>query len=63
MWQRGLNWVAVILVGTFGLMWIGLVIYADESSAPWIRIAQAIFGLLLLGWAVQKAVALITRKA
>jgi hypothetical protein len=62
MWQRGLNWAAVILVGTFGLMWIGVVIYADESSAPWIRISQAIFALLLFGWAVQKAIALIVGK-
>ncbi|WP_235031048.1 hypothetical protein [Nonomuraea solani] len=52
---------AVILVGTFGLMWVGVVIYADQTSAFWMRITQVIFGFLLLGWAVQKAVVMISR--
>jgi hypothetical protein len=55
MWQRGLNWLAIILVGLFGLMWVGIVIYADQSSSLWMRVVQVVFGLLLLGWAVQKA--------
>ncbi|MDP4510567.1 hypothetical protein OHA25_19735 [Nonomuraea sp. NBC_00507] len=63
MWQRGLNWAAIILVGTFSLMWVGVVIYADELSPPWMRIAQAAFALLLLGWSVQKAIAMIAGKA
>jgi hypothetical protein len=63
MWQRGLNWAAIILVGTFSLMWVGVVIYADHFSPPWMRIAQAAFALLLLGWSVQKAIAMIAGKA
>jgi hypothetical protein len=59
MWQRGLNWAAILLVGTFGLMWVGVVIYADSISAPWLRIAQILFGILLLGWAVHKAALMI----
>ncbi len=55
MWQRGLNWLAIILVGLFGLMWVGIVIYADPGSSLWMRVVQVVFGLLLLGWAVQKA--------
>ncbi|MEV0389844.1 hypothetical protein [Nonomuraea sp. NPDC050643] len=61
MWQRGLNWAAVILVGIFGLMWVGVVIYADQSSAPWMRVAQVVFGIVLLGWAVQKAVLMLIK--
>ncbi|MER6583223.1 hypothetical protein [Nonomuraea sp. NPDC001023] len=59
MWQRGLNWSAIILVGIFGLMWIGVVIYADQTSSMWVRAAQVLFGALLLGWAVLKAVVLV----
>ncbi|SDI74688.1 hypothetical protein [Nonomuraea jiangxiensis] len=61
MLQRGLNWAAVALVGIFGLMWAGVVIYADQSSALWMRITQVVFGILLFGWAVQKAVLMITK--
>ncbi|MGP3964536.1 hypothetical protein ACTWPT_52120 [Nonomuraea sp. 3N208] len=57
-----MNWAAIILVGIFGLMCVGVVIYADEFSAPWMRIAQVVFGLLLLGWSVQKAIAMILGK-
>ncbi|MGN9846643.1 hypothetical protein ACTMTI_51935 [Nonomuraea sp. H19] len=59
MWQRGLNWAAIALVGIFGLMWVGIVIYADHFSALWMRIAQVVFGFLLFGWAVQKAIWMI----
>lgn len=59
MWQRGLNWAAILLVGTFGLTWVGIVICADDTSGPWMRAAQILFGLLLLGWAIQKAVVMI----
>lgn len=54
MWQRGLNWAAVIMVGIFGLMWVGIVIYADQGSSLWMRLVQVLFGLTLTGWAVQK---------
>ncbi|MBF8191585.1 hypothetical protein ITP53_39015 [Nonomuraea sp. K274] len=61
MWQRGLNWAAILLVGIFALLWVGVTIYADQSSPLWMRIIQVVFGLLLLGWATQKAIALIRR--
>ncbi|MEU8245488.1 hypothetical protein [Nonomuraea sp. NPDC048916] len=61
MWQRGLNWAAIILVGVFGLMWLGVVIYADEASPLWMRIAEAVFGLFLAGWAVRRAVLMINK--
>ncbi|MEV0168293.1 hypothetical protein ACGFJC_44775 [Nonomuraea fuscirosea] len=34
---------------------MGIVIYADQGSSLWMRVVQVVFGLLLLGWAVQKA--------
>ena len=61
MWQQGLNWAAVVLVGIFGLMWVGIVIYADQGSSLWMRIVQVVFGLLLLGWAVQRAVRMVSK--
>jgi hypothetical protein len=61
MWQRGLNWAAVVLVGLFGLMWVGIVIYADLGSPLWMRVVQIVFGVLLFGWAVRKAFLLIRR--
>ncbi|MFG1700690.1 hypothetical protein [Nonomuraea sp. NPDC049309] len=61
MWQRGLNWAAVVLVGLFGLMWVGVVIYADLGSPLWMRVVQVVFGVLLFGWAVRKAFQLISR--
>ncbi|WP_345580942.1 hypothetical protein [Nonomuraea rosea] len=39
-------------------MWVGVVVYADELSAPWMRITQVVFGTLLIGWAVLKAVSM-----
>ncbi|SEN82192.1 hypothetical protein SAMN05660976_08398 [Nonomuraea pusilla] len=59
MWQRGLNWAAILFVGIFGVMWIGIVVYADQTSAMWMRVVQAVFGLLLLGWAGLKAAMMV----
>ncbi|NUP00406.1 MAG: hypothetical protein HOW71_13365 [Nonomuraea sp.] len=59
MWQRGLNWSAIILVGIFGLMWIGVVLYADQTSSVWGRAAQVFFGCLLFGWSVTKAIGMV----
>ncbi|MCF6475210.1 hypothetical protein FAF44_43610 [Nonomuraea sp. MG754425] len=61
MWQRGLNWAAIIMVGIFGLMWVGIVIYADQGSPLWMRIVQVVFGFLLQCWAIQKALRLLGR--
>ncbi|GGO81977.1 hypothetical protein GCM10012289_72150 [Nonomuraea cavernae] len=63
MWQRGLNWAAIILVGVFGLMWLGVVIYADEASPLWMRIAEAVFGVLLACWAIRKAILMIIKES
>lgn len=59
MWHRWLNWAAIALVGSFGLIWLGVVIFATESSALWARLAQAAFGLLLIGWAAQKSAIMV----
>ncbi|MDR8412775.1 hypothetical protein MTP10_29100 [Nonomuraea sp. 3-1Str] len=61
MWQRGLNWAAVAFVGIFGLMWVGVVIYADADSTLWMRIGETIFGLILTGWAVRRAAIMIIK--
>ncbi|MEV0823229.1 hypothetical protein ACWDA3_18245 [Nonomuraea rubra] len=61
MWQRGLNWTAIVVVGIFGLMWVGIVIYADKGSPLWMRIVQVIFGLLLLAWSVRKTVHMLSK--
>jgi len=61
MWQRGMNWAAIVIVGTFGLMWLGIVIYADVNSGFWLRFAQAALALVLLGWAVRKAAVMISK--
>jgi hypothetical protein len=42
-------------------MWIGVVIYADQSSSLWMRVVQVAFGILLLGWAVQRAVVMLVK--
>ncbi|WP_269433658.1 hypothetical protein [Nonomuraea sp. SBT364] len=41
------------------MLWLGVVVYADVASAPWMRAGQAVFALLLLGWAVRKAALMI----
>ncbi|AQZ68923.1 hypothetical protein BKM31_52330 [[Actinomadura] parvosata subsp. kistnae] len=61
MWQRGMNWTAIVVVGIFGVMWVGIVIYADQGSPLWMRIVQVIFGLFLLAWSVRKAVTLLSK--
>ncbi|MEQ4716941.1 MULTISPECIES: hypothetical protein [unclassified Nonomuraea] len=61
MWQRGLNWAAIALVAIFGLMWVGVVVYADQDSPLPIRIVQVVFGLVLFGWAAHKAFSMISR--
>ncbi|SPL92530.1 unnamed protein product [[Actinomadura] parvosata subsp. kistnae] len=43
------------------MMWVGIVIYADQGSPLWMRIVQVIFGLFLLAWSVRKAVTLLSK--
>ncbi|GAA4098895.1 hypothetical protein GCM10022248_83030 [Nonomuraea soli] len=59
MWHRGLNWAAIVLVGGFALTWLGVVVFAADASALWVRLAQAAFGVFLVGWAIQKTVVMI----
>ncbi|WP_084965991.1 hypothetical protein [Thermoactinospora rubra] len=59
MWHRGLNWAAIALVGSFALIWLGVVIFAADASAMWVRLAEGAFALFLAGWAVQKAVLML----
>ncbi|MER6949833.1 hypothetical protein ABZ297_42505 [Nonomuraea sp. NPDC005983] len=40
-------------------MWLGIVVFADHTSDPWMRVAQAVIGLLLAAWAVRKAASMI----
>ncbi|WP_327089627.1 hypothetical protein OIE66_03110 [Nonomuraea sp. NBC_01738] len=54
-----MNWAAIILVGGFGLMWLGVVIFATDVTAIWVRVAQVAFGVLLAGWAVQKTALMV----
>jgi hypothetical protein len=61
MWQRGLNWAAILLVGGFGLMWLGVAFYADDTSATWVRVFQLAFGVALAAWAVRKTGQMITK--
>lgn len=59
MWQRWGNWAAIALVGGFGLVWVGVVIFAIEATPTWVRLAQTAFGVMLTGWAGHKAVGLV----
>ncbi|MBE1587467.1 hypothetical protein ACFPOI_31115 [Nonomuraea angiospora] len=36
-------------------------IYADQNSSLWMRVVQVAFGVLLLGWAVQRAVMMLVK--
>ncbi|MFC6556285.1 hypothetical protein [Nonomuraea cavernae] len=44
-------------------MWLGVVIYADEASPLWMRIAEAVFGVLLACWAIRKAILMIIKES
>ncbi|GII89340.1 hypothetical protein Ssi03_73300 [Sphaerisporangium siamense] len=59
MWKRGLNWAAVTLVAVFGLLWLGVVVFAATSTSGWLRIVQAVFSVSLVGWAIRKSTLLI----
>ncbi|MBG0833375.1 hypothetical protein HS041_37370 [Planomonospora sp. ID67723] len=61
MWQRGMNWAATTLVGVFGILWIGVVVFAAVHVSIWARIGQALMGGFLMGWALYKASLLVRR--
>jgi hypothetical protein len=59
--QRGLNWAATTLVGVFGFVWIGVVVFATVDAPTWARVGQVSFGACLIGWALYKAAQLLRR--
>ncbi|MEV7011803.1 hypothetical protein [Streptosporangium sp. NPDC051022] len=59
MWRRGLDWGATTLVGVFGVLWIGVVMFAVAEGPMWTRLGQGLFGTFLIGWALHKAVLLL----
>lgn len=59
MWQRGMNWGATTLVGVFGVLWIGVVVFAVAEGPMWARLGQGAFGGFLIGWALHKAALLL----
>ncbi len=59
MWQQGMNWAATTLVGVFGVLWVGVVVFAATDVSIWARIGQTAFGSLLTGWALYKAFLLL----
>ncbi|GIH91350.1 hypothetical protein ACFFMN_31135 [Planobispora siamensis] len=61
MWQRGMNWTATVLVGGFGILWLGVMVFAAEQLSMWARIGQAFLGVFLIGWAFYKAGLLLRR--
>lgn len=63
MLQTAGNWAAIALVGGFGLLWTGVVLFAVEPTPGWVRAIQALFGMLLAGWATQRATAMLRRTA
>lgn len=61
MWQRWFNWAAIALVGVFSLIWMGVVIYGEDTQTLWMRAVQLIFGAALAAWAVRKTTLMITK--
>ena len=61
MWKRGLDWAALALVWWFGVMWLGVVIFATPHSPLWLRLLQGLFGVFLIGWSCWKLPSLLRR--
>ncbi|WP_214412750.1 hypothetical protein [Sphaerisporangium fuscum] len=59
MGKIGLNWAAVALVAVFGLLWLGVVVFAATTTPAWLRVVQGAFSLALISWAIAKSVFLI----
>jgi hypothetical protein len=59
MWKRGMNWAAVTLVGVFGVLWLGVVVFAATATAGWMRAGQAVFSICLIGWAIRRSLWLL----
>lgn len=63
MWIRGLNWGAVAFVAMFGVLWLGVVVFAATTTPGWLRAVQAAFSVCLIGWAVRKSMHLLRAAA
>ncbi|MFC7388112.1 hypothetical protein [Sphaerisporangium rhizosphaerae] len=63
MLMRGLNWAAVTLVAVFGMLWLGVVVFAATATPGWLRAIQIVFSVGLLGWAGRKSLSLIRATA
>lgn len=61
MWQRWFNWAAIVLVGGFSLVWLGVMIYVNDTSTFWMRVFQLAFGVGLAAWTVRKTTLMITK--
>lgn len=61
MWQRWFNWAAIVLVGGFSLVWLGVMIYVNDSSTFWMRVFQLAFGVGLAAWTVRKTTLMISK--
>ncbi|GAA3105261.1 hypothetical protein [Streptosporangium carneum] len=59
MWRRGLDWGATTLVGVFGVLWSGVVVFAAAEGTMWTRLGQGAFGAFLIGWSLYKAAVLL----
>ncbi|MCW2878052.1 MAG: hypothetical protein JWQ95_2152 [Sphaerisporangium sp.] len=59
MWEQRMNWAAVTLVAAFGLLWLGVVVFAATTTADWLRAVQGVFSLCLIGWAIRKSLLLM----
>ncbi len=42
-------------------MWLGVVLYVDDTSTAWMRAVQLIFGVTLAAWAVRRTTQMITK--
>ncbi len=59
MWRRGLDWGAATLVGSFGVLWVGVVVFAVAEGPMWTRLGQGGFGTFLIGWSLYKTYLLL----
>ncbi|MDF5755625.1 hypothetical protein [Spongiactinospora sp. TRM90649] len=54
-----LDWAAIALVGVFGVLWTGVVVFAAVDTPIVMRVAQAGFGVFLMLWTGSRSVRLV----